>query len=194
MTSQRVVVIAGHPDTDRARFGHALAATYAQGVRDAGRQVRLITVADLDFPVLRSQADWKNGAVPKAIADAQAAIEWADHVAIFYPLWLGDVPALLKAFLEQVMRPGFALDYPDVGFPKKRLGGRSADIVVTMATPAFLYRTWFGAHSVRSLKRSILQFVGISPVRTTLIGNIEARQNARVRWLGRMHNLGNRDF
>ena len=46
---------------------------------------------------------------PAAIAAAQADIQWADHVAIFYPLWLGTMPALLKAFLEQVMRPGFAL-------------------------------------------------------------------------------------
>ena len=39
---------------------------------------------------------------------AQRAIASAEHIVIFFPLWLGTMPALLKAFLEQVLRPGFA--------------------------------------------------------------------------------------
>lgn len=132
---ERVTLIVGHPDPDRARFGHALADAYAAGARAAGRHVRVITVADLDFPLLRRQRDWLDGPPPAVIAWAQDDIAWADHIAIFYPLWLGDVPALLKAFLEQVMRPGFALRYCKSGLPEKLLAGRSADIVVTMGMP-----------------------------------------------------------
>ena len=35
---------------------------------------------------------------------AQADIGWAQHIVLFFPLWLGDMPAVLKAFLEQVAR------------------------------------------------------------------------------------------
>lgn len=188
----RITLIVGHPDPDRARFGHALAAAYADGARAAGRHVRVITVADLDFPLLRRQRDWLDGPPPPVIAWAQDDIAWADHIAIFYPLWLGDVPALLKAFLEQVMRPGFALRYCKSGLPEKLLAGRSADIVVTMGMPSFIYRAWFGAHSLRNLKRNILHLVGIGPVHTSLIGSIEGKPKARERWLSRMQELGGR--
>ncbi|MDO9487843.1 MAG: NAD(P)H-dependent oxidoreductase [Sphingomonadaceae bacterium] len=190
---ERVTLIIGHPDPDRSRFGHALAAAYAEGARAARRHVRVITVADLDFPLLRSQHDWLEGTPPPAIARAQADIEWADHIAIFYPLWLGDVPALLKGFLEQALRPGFALRYRDGGLPEKLLAGRSADVIVTMGMPSFVYGAWFGAHSLRSLKRNVLAFVGIAPVRSTIIGSVEASSKARARWLSRMQDLGGRD-
>jgi multimeric flavodoxin WrbA len=70
--------------------------------------VRLIEVAKLDFPLLRSQEDFDHGSPPEAIRPAQEAIAWADHLVILYPLWLGTLPALLKGFLEQVLRPDFA--------------------------------------------------------------------------------------
>lgn len=40
---------------------------------------------------------------------AQDGIGWAEHIVFFFPLWLGDMPASLKGFLEQVARPGFAI-------------------------------------------------------------------------------------
>jgi putative NADPH-quinone reductase len=110
----------------------------------------------------------------------------------FFPLWLGDMPALLKGFLEQVARPGFAFKANgDNKMPAKGLKGRSARVVVTMGMPAFLYQWYFGAHSVKSLKRNILGFVGIAPVRTTLIGMVEKLGESGVsQWKGRMQRLG----
>ena len=32
-----------------------------------------------------------------------------EHLVIVFPLWLGDMPAVLKGFFEQVLRPGFAI-------------------------------------------------------------------------------------
>ena len=191
--TERVTILVGHPDPDKARFCHALAAAYAAGARKVRRAVRLITVAELDFPLLRTQADWTEGPPPPAVARAQEDILWADHIAIFYPLWLGDVPALLKGFLEQVLRPGYAFRYRDRGLPEKLLSGRTADVVVTMGMPSLVYRTWFGSHSLRSLKRNILSFVGIALARTTLIGSVEASPKARERWLAQMSDLGGRE-
>ena len=69
----------------------------------------MVDVAKLDFPLLRSREAWEEGAAPATLAPVQQDIEWASHVVLFFPLWLGDMPALLKAFLEQVARPGFAI-------------------------------------------------------------------------------------
>jgi putative NADPH-quinone reductase len=71
--------------------------------------VQRIEVAKLDFPLLRTKEDWEKGEPPAAIRASQQTIAWAGHLAIFFPLRLGDVPALFKAFLEQTLRPGFAL-------------------------------------------------------------------------------------
>jgi putative NADPH-quinone reductase len=59
--------------------------------------------------------------------------------------------------------------------------------------PAFAYRWYFGAHGLKSLKRSILRLVGIAPNRHTLIGMIEGMSDARREaWLGSMRKLGTR--
>jgi Flavodoxin-like fold len=42
------------------------------------------------------------------------------------------MPALLKAFLEQVMRPGIALEYRERGFPRGLFAERSARLVVML--------------------------------------------------------------
>jgi putative NADPH-quinone reductase len=156
--------------------------------------VRTIEIASLDFPLLRSQEEWERGELPKALQDPQAAIAWADHIVLCFPLWLGDMPALMKGFLEQVARPGFAFKR-DAGNPfgRKGLTGRSARVIVTMGMPAFVYRFFFAAHSVKSLERNILGFVGIAPVRETLIGNVDGLDDAaRADWFAKLAALGRR--
>jgi putative NADPH-quinone reductase len=119
-------------------------------------------------------------------------MSWADHVVILYPLWLGSMPALLKALLEQMMRPGFAFSTLRLGkWPVKFLSGKSARIVITMGMPAPIYRWYFRAHSLRSLQRNILKFVGFRSIRSTLIGNVADLSSAtRTQWLDNLRALG----
>lgn len=188
----RITIIQGHPDRGERRYCRALADSYAGGAEAAGHEVRRIDVAALDFPVLRSRAEYESDAPPPDIAAAQEAIAWADHLVIVYPLWLGTMPALLKAFLEQAFRPGFAYVMDDRGRTiEEPLDGTSGRIVVTMGMPALFYRWYFGAHSLKSLERNILGFVGIEPIRESLIGGVEAMTDAkRRRWLDRMAAYG----
>jgi putative NADPH-quinone reductase len=195
MMSKRILLIQGHPDASEPHLCHALASSYAQGAEGAGHAVRSINVAELDFPLLRSQQAWQKGTVPPSLKPAQEDIAWAEHIVFFFPLWLGDMPALLKGFLEQVARPGFAFTYEEGGSPwgKKALTGRSARVVVTMGMPALVYRWYFRAHSVKSLERNILGFAGIAPVNETLIGltgDVKAADAAK--WLGKLKRLGAR--
>ena len=178
---KRILLIQGHPDRSQDHLCHALAHAYAEGAAVSGHEIRTTTVALLDFPLLRSQHDWEEGAVPPALAQAQSDIQWAQHMVMFFPLWLGDMPALFKGFLEQVARPGFAFAGKrlDIRGPRP-LAGRSARVVVTMGMPALVYRLYFRAHSIKSLKRNILRFVGIKPVSETLIGMVGARDTSKL--------------
>src|SRR5688572_10403815 len=188
----RITVIQGHPDPGGAHFGHALASAYREAAEDAQHEVKALAVARVEFPLVRSAEEWNNGPVPPAIREAQDAIASAEHLVIFFPLWLGDMPALLKGFLEQTFRPGFALGKAERrGMPKKLLKGRSARMVVTMGMPAFFYRTYYRSHSVKSMKRNILEFCGVSPVRTSLVGTVEgSSRNAHELWLAKMATFG----
>jgi len=190
--SRSVVIIEGHPDAGARHFCHALADAYEAGALQAGHGVTRIDAARLDFPMLRSQHDWEHGETPSALLPVQQAIAGATHLVLFFPLWLGDMPALLKALLEQVARPGFAFRAEGGNpFAHKALAGRSARVVVTMGMPATVYRWYFQAHAIRSLERNILGFVGIAPVRRTLIGMMGKLDERRAqRWLARMGALG----
>jgi putative NADPH-quinone reductase len=189
--SKRIAIILGHPDPAGQHFGHALAGAYERSAREAGHEVKVINVARLELPLLRSAAEWECKPVSAPIAQAQRTIAWAEHLVIVFPLWLGDMPALLKGFFEQTLRPGFAIGKAQTGrMPKKLLAGRSARIVVTMGMPALFYRVFYRAHSVNSLKRNILGFVGFRPVRTTLVGMVEGRADWRGEWLMKLSALG----
>ena len=192
--SRSIVIIQGHPDPAGNQFCHALAHAYAAGAREAGHRVDSIRVAELEFPILRTKAGFERATVLPAIQRCQGMIRTADHLLVLYPLWLGTMPALLKAFFEQVFRPGFAFAEAATGrMRKKRLTGKSARIVVTMGMPAFFYRWYFGAHGLKSLERDIPGFAGIGPIRESLFGMIEGASDAkRKRWLEAMHALGKR--
>lgn len=189
--SRRIAVIQGHPDPDTNHLCRALANAYADAAFRAGHGVTQIDLALLDFPLLRTQAEFEHGPIPDSLKPAQAAILAAEHIVLVFPLWLGTMPALVKAFLEQVMRPGVAFAYQASGLPLKKLKGRSARLVVTMGMPVLAYRWWFLAHGLKCLERNILGFVGIKPIRESFFGGVgTASEPTRQKWLEQMRELG----
>lgn len=190
---KRILLIQGHPDRSTLHLCHVLEEAYMRGASAAGHETRRVEVAALDFPLLRSQAEWE-GPLPPALGEAQASIKWAEHLVLIFPLWLGDMPALLKGFLEQVARPGFAFSGKGKNpLAIKELAGRSARVIVTMGMPATVYRLYFRAHGVKSLERNVLGFVGISPVHETLVGTVGNMGPEQVdKWRAKMEALGQR--
>jgi putative NADPH-quinone reductase len=187
---RKILIIDGHPDKRNGRFIHACADAYVEAARKAGHKVKTIRVSTLKFDWLKSNDEFLKDAPPSAICAAQADIAWCDHLVILYPLWLGSMPALLKAFFEQVMRPGFAFkNEAGAKLPKKLLAGKSAHIVVTMGMPSVFYKWFYRAHSLKSLERNILAFVGIGPIRASVIGGVEGNAKGREQWLRRLRQF-----
>lgn len=189
--ARRIVIIQGHPDPAGGHLCHALAEAYAAGAREAGHAVEILAAATLRLPPLETKEAFE-GQPPPEVVPVQEAIAAATGLVIVFPLWLGGMPAVLKAFLEQVFRPRFLLLDPAKGWGGgRRLKGVPARVVVTMGMPALAYRWWFGAHGVRMLASGILGFAGIGPVRTRYLGMVEAAGEAkRARWLAEMRRLG----
>jgi putative NADPH-quinone reductase len=190
----RILIVQGHPDCRRPHLCHALAQAYAEGAGDAGHEVDVVEPARLVFPLLSSPAEWQHGTLPPQLVEVQEAIRQADHVVLMYPLWLGDMPAVLKGFLEQVARPGFNLASPGIRLSGDgSLRGRTARVVVSTPVAAPVYRWLHGAHSLKLVRRSIFAPAGIAPMRATVVGNTDALSEQEVaRWCGRLRRLGAR--
>lgn len=194
--AKKILILQGHPDPAGGRLCHALADAYAAGAQDAGAEVRRIEVAKLEFPLLRTKDDWDAGEAraPESLRPAIADSRWAEHMLIIYPLWLGTMPALLKAFMEQAYRPGVALAQESGGFPKPAFKGKSARVAITMGMPALAYRLVFGAHSLKNLEKNILQFAGVKPIRESLFGLVEAgAREAREKRIAKFRETGRKD-
>lgn len=189
--ARNILIIDGHPDAIEGHFCHGLANAYQAGALRAGHSVRRLDLARLDIVFLRSQTEQENGVPHADIRSAQADIGWAEHIVLVFPLWLGGMPALVKAFFEQTLRPGFAYDASRPPPRAALLKGRSARVVITMGMPAWYYRLFYRAHSLKALKTGILGFVGLRPVSETLVGSVATGTAAdRQRWLSRMERLG----
>lgn len=188
--AQKILIVDGHPDPARAHFCHALADAYVDGAMNAGKETRLITVAELPLEMVRTAAEFAAAPTSTHIVSAQADIAWADHLVLIFPLWLGGAPALLRAFLEQVARGNFfaATDGPGI---RSKFKGKSARLIVTMGMPSIIYRLFFHAHGVRNIMSGILGFAGYGPVHATMYGAIESvnAQEQRAR-LSEVRDLG----
>ena len=190
---KHILIIQAHPDASTPHFCHALQSAYAEAAQAAGHRVEVIDLGKVEVKLLRSKAAWESDdQLPEFAAAGQAALARAEHVVFIYPLWLGSMPAVLKAWLEQVLRPNFAFNIAAGGQRwSAKLGGQSARVIITMGMPAFFYRLFYFSHSLRSFERNILKFCGIKPVRTSLIGMVDKKNPAqRANWLRRMARIG----
>jgi putative NADPH-quinone reductase len=165
---------------------------YGEAASAGGADVRYVRLANLEFSLLRSVAEFEVVPDDAAIIGVRSAIEWANHLVFVFPLWLGSAPAKLRGLLEQVARGGFTAQIGVKGW-EPRLRGKSARLIVTMGMPAFAYRLVFGGHGVKSIRKGILGFAGVAPVRVTLLGGVDkGSKNLGQKYLDRVRALGRR--
>lgn len=186
-----ICIIDGHPDPAR-HFIHALCDAYAAGAATEGHTVERIDVGALDVPILATPQEFAE-APPEPVLSEREKIARADHLLIAFPLWLGGMPAKLKAFLEQAARAEFFLGTEGAGWPKKMMKGKSARIVVTMGMPDLVYRFGMDAGALKALERGVLGLSGFSPMHHTVIGGAGDLTESRIgSWLEFMRELGER--
>lgn len=187
---KRILVIMGHPGAQS--LSSSLAKIYAQGARQAGAEVRELNLRELKFdPSLHEGYQVIQELEPDLVA-AQADLLWAEHLVFVYPVWWGGLPALLKGFIDRVFLPGFAFKFRENStLWDGLLKGRSARLITTMDTPSWYYRWIFKAPSHQQMKRAVLGFCGVSPIRISEIGPVKASKEAqREAWLSRIEALG----
>ncbi|MEM6485557.1 MAG: NAD(P)H-dependent oxidoreductase [Pseudomonadota bacterium] len=182
MSKSKILVVLGHPDAD-SLSGH-LASEYVTSAESAGKQVRYIKLGELDFdPVLRHGYKQRQEHEP-GLVHFWESIVWADHLAFFYPTWWGAMPALLKGALDRVLLPGRAFSYRENSqFWDRLLTGRSAHVFTTMDTPPWYYRFAYRMPGHNQMKRTVLGFCGVKPVKIHAFGPVRyATPKKKEKW------------
>lgn len=187
---KNILIILGHPVKDT--FSDSLRAAYSRGAISSGAQIREIVLRKLKFDMNFSEGYRGNQELEPDLVKAQEAITWANHIVLIYPNWWSTFPALMKGFIDRTLLPGFAFRYrKGVLSWDKLLTGRSARMIVTMDTPPWYYWLIYRRPGHNAMKRGILEFCGIKPVRITTIGSLKiSSEKKREQWIAKVENLG----
>lgn len=187
---KKVLIINGHPNEGSFNFGVANA--YENGARSVGAEVKHLVVSELKFnPNLEFGYQKRTPLEPDLIA-AWESIQWAEHLVWVHPVWWGGLPAIMKGFIDRLFLPGMAFQYRENSIQwDKLLKGKTAHIITTLDQPSWYYRLVYGRPSVNQLKKSTLEFCGISPVKVTYLGIVKTSDlNVRKKWLEKIEQLG----
>ncbi|KFF08548.1 NAD(P)H-dependent oxidoreductase [Flavobacterium hydatis] len=187
---KNILIINGHPNP--ASFNFALAEAYKKGALKTEVKIETITIADLKFNPNLQFGYQKRTELEPDLLESWDKIKRADHLVWIHPVWWGGLPAITKGFIDRLFLPGMAFQYRENSvWWDKLLKGKTAHIITTLDQPGWYYRLFFGRPSVNQLKKSTLEFCGITPVKVSYIGVIKTSDNnQREKWLTKVYNLG----
>ena len=170
----KLYILLAHPDKES--FNGKIFETYIQRAVELGHEIKTQSLGELNFdPIL-----WKGYKVIQELEPdlkkAQEYIQWCEKWVIIYPIWWGNLPALLKGFIDRVLYSGFAYKYhTNDPFWDKLLKGRSAQIITTSDAPSWWIWWQYRNSDLNALKRATLEFCGISPVLVKRIDRLRYR-------------------
>ena len=142
-------------------FTHALADAAAEGIGRTGHQARTFDLYREEFdPVLRREEIESRFSFDPTVQRYWEAVEGAEGFVFTYPDWWGMPPALLKGWLDRVLRPGVAYDYGGEEFGEKTplplLTGKRGLVITTSDEMSHEQDA-----AVRTVWKGIFEFCGI---------------------------------
>ena len=182
-----VLVILAHPTP--GSFNHALAATVAAALRDAGHKVVCHDLCAEGFePTLTTAEIPENGIVPEHVEIHCRELAAADGLVIVHPNWWGMPPAVLVGWVDRVVRPGVAYrfvgDDGGEGVPVGLLRARAALVLNTSNTPDERERAAFGDPLASIWARCVFDLCGVHDVRRRMFNVVvTSTPEQRRRWL-----------
>lgn len=183
----KVSVILAHPN--RGSFNHAIAESAVSALRRNGHEVRFHDLCAEGFDPLLPYDELSKGApLPPSIARHCAEIADADGIVIVHPNWWGQPPAILKGWIDRVIRPGVAYEFLEgdsgEGVPRGLLCARTAVVFNTGNTEAERERRVFGDPLDTLWKNCIFGLCGVDDFHRRLFTVvITSTEEQRLEWL-----------
>lgn len=189
----KISVIVAHPDA--GSFNLAIAEMAAETLRIAGHEVIFHDLYAEHFDPLLPYAEIaRNAHLPPMIAEHCREVREADGIIIVHPNWWGMPPAILKGWVDRVLRPGIAYRFAETdtgdGVPDGLLKARAAVIFNTSNTPAAREDEIFGDPLERLWKDCIFSFCGVPAFRRRMFGVIvTSTEEQRIAWLAEVRDI-----
>ena len=175
----KIYLLLGHPDKDSLN-GNIAEAYYRTAV-EKGHEVRIQRLGEMAFDPILWKGYRRIQELEPDLKQAQQNITWCDRWVIVFPMWWGNLPALLKGFLDRTLHPGYAFKYHDKGpFWDKLLKGRSAELISTSDGPWWWNWWQYRNCDFTALKTATLEFCGVYPVKTTRISGVRNLNNQQL--------------
>ena len=160
-----ISLILAHPDNQS--FNHAIARTAVTQLQKNGHSVIFHDLYAEQFdPLLPSPEIPTETLLPPDIVKHCDEISSADGIIIVHPNWWGQPPAILKGWVDRVIRPGVAYKFLDgdqgEGIPVGLLKAQAAIVFNTSNTPPEREREVFGDPLQLLWKNCIFDLCGVS--------------------------------
>jgi NAD(P)H dehydrogenase (quinone) len=185
--AMKISVILAHPD--RKSFNHAIASTAVETLKQNGHLVSFHDLYDEKFdPVLPTEEIQKRAALPQEVERHCSEISGADGVVIIHPNWWGQPPAILKGWVDRVIRPGVAYEFLEddkgEGVPCGLLKMKSAVVFNTSNTETEREKEIFGDPLETIWKNCIFDLCGIKNFYRRMFNIIvTSSEEQRKEWL-----------
>lgn len=183
----QISVILAHPH--EGSFNHAIARMAVGRLEALGHEVLFHDLHKENFdPVLPWEETSKEAPLPEPIADHCREISQADGIVIVHPNWWGQPPAILKGWVDRVIRPGTAYEFLEgdtgEGIPHGLLKAKAAVVFNTSNTNPERERTVFGDPLDTIWKNCVFGLCGVHQVHRRVFSIVVTSSEAqREKWL-----------
>jgi NAD(P)H dehydrogenase (quinone) len=183
----KILIILAHPDP--ASFNAAIGQTVCKTLTQGGHAVDFhdLYVERFD-PLLQSSEIPKDAGLDPLIRRHCEAIAQTDGIVVVHPNWWGQPPAILKGWVDRVLRPGTAYEFLEgdggEGVPRGLLKARAALVFNTSNTASGREREVFGDPLERIWKDCIFGLCGVSRFYRQTFGiMVTSTPTQRASWL-----------
>jgi NAD(P)H dehydrogenase (quinone) len=194
----KALIILGHPDP--GSFNHAIAEVCRKRIMDNGHTVIIHDLYREKFdPVLEKNEIPKNGPVNDIIKEHCRELTECDGIIIIHPNWWGQPPAILKGWIDRVIRPGTAYKFDEgdmgEGIPRGLLRGKIGIVFNTSDTNEKRENDHFKDPLETIWKNCIFSFCGINKYERKVFRIIvTSEKEQRKIWLMETEELIDRYF
>jgi NAD(P)H dehydrogenase (quinone) len=156
----KVLVVLGHQHP--GSFCHAIAETAVRELKALGHEVVFHDLYQERFdPILPHEEINKDDRPSPAVQSHCDEVAAADGFVVVHPNWWGQPPAILKGWVDRVLRQGVAYEFGPGGTIVERLAGKRALVLTTSNTPRDAELQLFGDPLENLWKTCIFGFCGV---------------------------------
>jgi NAD(P)H dehydrogenase (quinone) len=183
----KISVILAHPNAES--FNHAIARTAVEQLESNGHEVIFHDLYEENFdPILGSEEIPDHAPLPGVISEHCAEISSADGIVIVHPNWWGQPPAILKGWVDRVVRPGVAYEFLEgdsgEGVPNGLLKAKIGIVFNTSNTETKREKTVFGDPLELIWRNCIFDLCGVTDFyRRMFTIVITSTKSQRIKWL-----------